>query len=179
MLSRQYCSAFDIFPALKGEDSSVGQRVGPVSPLATSRLPNGVRRGDTGFVRDTSAPRGVWRVRRPFGRGIRLHRASRSSRRDSEDAPGRRFPHVRARAVPSACLPFMPGGQAQSGEGRFLPAVSPRPRRRPLGNGAVAFVVRADPNPTASFCPLCLPRHTLSGGLIPAVVALLSDSSPP
>ena len=49
------------------------------------------------------------------------------------------------------------GGQAQSSEGRFLPAVSPRPRRRPLGNGLVAFVVRADPNPTASFCPLCLP----------------------
>jgi len=50
----------------------------------------------------------VWRVRRPFGRGIRLHRASRSSRRDGGDAPGRRFPRVRARAVPSACLPFVP-----------------------------------------------------------------------
>jgi hypothetical protein len=100
--------ALDILPALKREDSNVRQRAGPASPLATSRLPNGVRRGDTGFVRDTSAPRGVWRVRRPCGRGIRLHRASRSSRRDSGDAPGRRSPRVRARAVPSACLPFMP-----------------------------------------------------------------------
>jgi len=101
-------TALDILPALKRVDSSAGQRAGPVSPLATSRLPNGVRRGDTGFVRDTSAPGGVWRIRRPFGRGIRLHRASRSSRRDGGDAPGRRFPCVRARAVPSACLPFMP-----------------------------------------------------------------------
>jgi len=33
----------DILPALKGEDSSVGQRAGPTSPLATSRLPNEVR----------------------------------------------------------------------------------------------------------------------------------------
>jgi hypothetical protein len=31
-----------------------------------------------------------------------------------------------------------------------------RPRRYPLGNGVMAFVVRADPNPTASFCLLCL-----------------------
>ena len=100
-------ASFDILPALKREDSNVGQRAGRTSPLATSRLPDGVRRGDTGFVRDTSAPRRGWRVRRPFGHGIRLHRASRSSRRDGGDAPGRRFPRVRARAVPSACLPFV------------------------------------------------------------------------
>ena len=37
-----------------------------------------------------------------------MHRASRSSRRDGGDATGRRFPRVRARAVPSACLPFVP-----------------------------------------------------------------------
>ena len=98
----------DILPALKGEDSNAGQRGGPTVPLATFRLPNGVRRGDTGFVRDPSAPRGVWHIRRPFERGIRLHRASRSSRRDGGDAPSRRFPRVRARAVPSACLPFVP-----------------------------------------------------------------------
>ncbi|MBX0298067.1 hypothetical protein, partial [Haloarcula nitratireducens] len=42
---------FDILPALKREDSNAGQRAGPTSPLATSRLPNEVRRGDTGFVR--------------------------------------------------------------------------------------------------------------------------------
>ncbi len=65
-----------------------------------------------------------------------------------------------------ACLSCH-GERAQAGEGRFLPAVSPRPRRRPLGNGVVAFVVRADPNPTASFCPLCLTTDTLSEGLIP------------
>ena len=53
--------------------------------------------------------------------------------------------------------PSCHSGQAQSSEGRFLPAVSPRPRRRPLGNSLVAFVVRADPNPIASFCPSCLP----------------------
>jgi len=98
----------------------VGQRAGPVSPLATSRLPDGVRRGDTGFMRDTSAPRGVWRVRRPFGRGIRLHRASRSSRRDGGDAPGRRFPRVRARAVPSACLPFVPRWAGTIGRGSLF-----------------------------------------------------------
>ena len=77
-----------------------------------------------------------------------------------------------------AC-PSYHSGQAQSSESRFLSAVFPRPRRRPCGNGVVAFVGRADPNPTASFCPLCLPRDTLFEGLIPAVVALLSDSSPP
>jgi hypothetical protein len=43
----------------------------------------------------------------------------------------------------------------------------------------VPFGVRADRNPTASFCPLGLPRHTLSGGLVPAVVALLSALSLP
>ena len=75
-----------------------------------------------------------------------------------------------------AC-PSCHGGQAQVGEGRFLPAVSPRPRRRPLGNGVVAFVVPADPNLTARFCPVCLSLDTLSEGLIPAVVALLSASS--
>jgi len=91
-----------------------------VSPLVASRLPNGVRRGDTGFVRDTSAPRGVWRIRRPFGRGIRLHRASRSSRRDGGDAPGRRFPRVRARAVPSACLPFAPRWAGTIGRGSLF-----------------------------------------------------------
>ena len=41
----------DILPALKREDSNAGQRAGPMSPLATSRLLNGVQRGDTGFVR--------------------------------------------------------------------------------------------------------------------------------
>ena len=110
----------DILPALKREDSTVGQRAGPVSLLATSRLPNGVRRGDTGFVRDTSAPRGVWRVRRPSGRGIRLHRASRSSPRDGRDAPSRRFPCVLARAVPSACLPFVPRWAGTSGRGSLF-----------------------------------------------------------
>ena len=108
---------FDILPALKREDSNAGQRAGPESPLATSRLPDGVQRGDTGFVRDTSAPQGVWRIRRPFGRGIRLHRASRSSHRDGRDAPGHRFPCVRARAVPSACLPFVPRWAGTSGRG--------------------------------------------------------------
>ncbi len=49
----------DILPALEREESSAGQRASLVFPLATSRLPNGVRRGDTGFVRDTSAPRGL------------------------------------------------------------------------------------------------------------------------
>jgi len=83
---------FDILPTLKREDSTAGQRAGPTSPKATSRLPNGVRRGDTGFVRDTSAPRGVWRVQRPFGRGIRLYRASRFSQRDSWDPPIAGFP---------------------------------------------------------------------------------------
>ena len=86
----------------------MGQRAGPVSPLATSRLPDGVRRGDTGFVRTTWIPRGMWRIRRPFGRGIPVPRASRSSRRDGGDAPSRRFPCGRARAVPSACLPCTP-----------------------------------------------------------------------
>jgi hypothetical protein len=86
----------------------VGQRAAPASPLATSHLPNGVRRGDTGFVRTTWVPRGMWRVLRPFGRGIPLPRASRWARRDGGDAPGHRFPRVRARAVPSACLPCLP-----------------------------------------------------------------------
>ena len=98
----------------------MGQRAGPASPLATFRLPDGVRRGDTGFVRDTSAPRGVWRVARPFGRGIRLHRASRSSRRDGRDAPSRGFPRVRARAVPSACLPFVPRWAGTSERGSLF-----------------------------------------------------------
>jgi len=35
----------NILPGLKREDSKVGQRAGLTSPLATSRLPNGVRRG--------------------------------------------------------------------------------------------------------------------------------------
>ena len=69
------------------------------------------------------------------------------------------------------------GGQAQSGEGRFLAAVSARPRRRPCGNGVVAFVVRENPYPTASFCPLCLLTGTLSGGVSPAVVAAWADVS--
>jgi hypothetical protein len=112
---------FDILPALKREDSNAGQRAGPTSPLATSRPPNGVQQGDTGFVRDTSAPRGMWRIRRPFGRGIRLHRASRSSRRDGGDAPSRRVPRVRARAVPSACLPFAPRWAGTSGRGSLFP----------------------------------------------------------
>ena len=119
-VTKSVFGGLDILPALKREDSSVGQRAGPVSPLATSRLPDGVRRGDTGFVRDTSAPRGVWRVRRPFGRGIRLHRASRSSRRDGRDAPGRPFRRVRARAVPSACLPFVPQWAGTSGRGSLF-----------------------------------------------------------
>lgn len=71
-------------------------------------------------MRDTSAPRGVWRVRRPFGRGIRLHRASRSSQRDGGDAPSRRVPCVRARAVPSACLPFVPRWAGTSGRGSLF-----------------------------------------------------------
>ena len=33
----------DALPALKREDSSAGQRAGPTPPLATSRLPNGIR----------------------------------------------------------------------------------------------------------------------------------------
>ena len=98
----------------------MGQGAGPTSPLATSRLPNGVRRGDTGFVRDTSAPRGVWRVWRPSGRGIRLHRASCPSRRDGGGAPGRPFRSVRARAVPSACLPVVPRWAGTSGRGSLF-----------------------------------------------------------
>ena len=49
-----------------------------------------------------------------------MHRASRLSRRDGGDAPGHRFPRVRARAVPSACLPFVPRWAGTSGrESRF------------------------------------------------------------
>jgi hypothetical protein len=51
-------AVFDILPALKREDSSVGQRAGPASPLATSGLPDGVWRGGTGFVRTTWAYEG-------------------------------------------------------------------------------------------------------------------------
>jgi hypothetical protein len=169
----------DILPVLKGEDSSAGQRVAPTSPLATSRLPNGVRRGDTGFVRDTSAPRGVWRVRRPCGRGIRLHRASRSSRRDGGDAPSRRVPSVRARAVPSACLPFAPRWAGTSGRGSRFACRVATASETPSRERCDGLRRPGGPRSNRQFLPVVLTMTYAVGGLIPAVVALLSDSSPP
>jgi len=127
----------DPVPALKREESSAGQRAGPASPLATSRSPESVRWGSTGFVRDTPAPRGVWRIRHPFGRSIRLHRASHSSQRDGGDAPGCRFPRVRPRSVSSACLPVLPRWAGTSGRGSLfacpVAAASVTPPRKRCG----------------------------------------------
>ena len=189
----------DILPALKGEDSSAGQRAGPASPLATSRLSDGgparqyqVRARYVGPARGVACCASI-RTWYPLAPCIPFvserRRGCPQSRVSPRSGTGRaiglpalrvvREPLVLVITKDAQRLSNDHGGQAQASEGRFLPAVSPRPRRRPLGNGVVAFVVRADPNPTASFCSLCLPWHTLSGGLVPAVVAELSDLSPP
>jgi hypothetical protein len=162
----------DILPALKREDSNAGQRAGPTSPLATSRPPNGVQQGDTGFVRDTSAPRGMWRIRRPFGRGIRLHRASRSSRRDGGDAPSRRFPRVRARAVPSACLPFAPRWAGTRGRGSLFACRVTTASETPSRERCGGLRRPGGPQPNRQFLPVAL-------GYIYAVKAVNSDGCGP
>jgi hypothetical protein len=76
--------------------------------------------------------------------------------------------------------PSSHGGEANTGQGCFLTAVAStrRPRRRPCENGVVAFVVRADPNPTASFCPVGLPPSTTPSGLRFAVSRLYLPLDP-
>ena len=64
--------------------------------------------------------------------------------------------------------PSKPHSQDQPGEDCVLPAAataSRRPRRRPPGNGMVVFVVRAEPNPTASFCPCWVAYRPTPGGI--------------
>jgi hypothetical protein len=130
-------------------------------------------------MRDTSAPRGGWRVRRPFGRGIRLHRASRSSRRDGGDAPGRRFPRVRAWAVPSACLPFVPRWAGTSGRGSLFACRVATTSETPSRERCGGLRRPGGPQSNRQFCPLCLSPETLSEGLPLTVVAELSDSARP
>ena len=112
----------------------------------------------------------MWRIRRP---GDAVSACTVHPVRLGETAgmsPVAGFPASGHGPCRRPACPVCHGGQAQPGEGRVLPAVSPRPRRRPLEDGMIAFLVRADLNPTASFCPLCLLIHTLSSRLIPAVV---------
>lgn len=189
----------DILPALKREDSNAGQRATLASPLATSRLPNGVGEAIAGScaIRRPREGCGVFGVHLDAVSACTVHTIRLGETAGMPPVAG--FPasghgpchrpacpscgsRRRSRLVitkDTLRLSNAHGGQAQASEGRFLSAVSPRPRRRPLGNGMVAFVVRADPNPTAGFCPLCLTSNTLSAGLFPAVVTELSDSSPP
>ena len=147
----------DILPALKGEDSSVGS-FEPAPPFrddgrpAVSRITSGRADGPRlsacGFVDAPSALRRVWRVGYPLGV------ARTTGRRCMAPTPVQGS-WATGRAI-GLSRPSKPHDRDQPGEDCFLSVAataSRRPRRRLPGNGMVASVVRAEPNPTASFCP--------------------------
>jgi hypothetical protein len=149
-----------------------------VFPLATSRLLDGVRRSDIGFVHVTCIPRGMWRVQRPFGRGIPLPRASRSSSRDGGMPPVAGFPASGLGPCHRPVCPVRHGGQAQPGEGRFCLLC-----RHGLGDAFLRTVWQPSSSGRTPIQPPVLPvilnNEYAVRGLIPAAVAELSDSSPP
>jgi hypothetical protein len=147
---KSYSRVFDVLPALKGEDSSVGRRGDPNNPRLSAcgfvDAPSALRAGcgGLGIRSEWPAPPdgGAWPPfpSRVMGHGPR-HRPSRPSKPHSRDHPG---------------------------EDCFLAAAataSRRPRRRPCGNGVIASIVRAEPNPTASFCPCWVAYRPTPGGI--------------
>ena len=166
---KSYSRVFDVLPALKGEDSSVGsfETASPFRDLGDRRSPE-PRRGDPnnprlsacGFVDAPSALRAGC-----GGLGIRSEWPAPPDSGAWPPRPSRVVGHG-PRHRPSR--PSKPHGRDQPGEDCFLAAAampSRRPRRRPLGNGMIAFVVRAEPNPIASFCPCRVAYRPTPGGI--------------
>ena len=139
----------DILPALKGEDSSVGRRTDPTAPGCQLA--------------------GSWTLLRPFAQGV----VGWVSARSGPSRTAGRGPHARpgswatGRAI-GRSRPSKPHGRDQPGKDCFLSVAataSRRPRRRPCGNGVIAFVVRAEPNPTASFCLCWVAKRPTPGSI--------------